>query len=119
MPVSSNLLFSNSPRSQRQTLQLQCLGLDKAPESYYTDDNAEHIDNIISIGSDAAGSAAVHANMAIVLESAGEGFGDKITLEVGRGDGGRCACCSGEHVDEFEDEEAGECAAEVANTGGD
>jgi hypothetical protein len=98
---------------------LQCLGLDEAPESHYTDDDAKHVDNVISIGSDTAGSAAVHANMAIVLEGAREGFGDKVTLEVGRRDGGRCACCSGEHVDELEDEEAGECAAEVANTEGD
>jgi hypothetical protein len=96
---------------------MQSLGLNKAPESNYTNDNTKHIDNIISISSNTAGTTSIDTDMAVILKGAGERFGDQIAFEVWRGDGGRCACCSGEHVDEFEDEEAGECAAEVANTG--
>ena len=113
------LLLSNPPRPQRQTLQLQCLGLNKAPESHYANDNAKHIDNIISISGDIASTASVDADMAIIFEGAGEGFSNQVAFEVGWWDGGGCACCGGEHVDEFEDEEAGECAAEVANTVGE
>ena len=113
------LLLSNPPRSQRQTLQLQCLGLNKAPKSHYTNDNAKYIDNIISISGDIASTASVDTDMAIVLEGAGEGLGDQVAFEVGWWDGSGCACCGSEHVDEFEDEEAGECAAEVANTVGE
>jgi hypothetical protein len=115
--TSLQLLLSNPPSPQRQALQMQSLGLNKAPESNYTNDNTKHIDNIISISSNTAGTTSIDTDMAVILKGAGERFGDQIAFEVWRGDGGRCACCSGEHVDEFEDEEAGECAAEVANTG--
>lgn len=110
------LLLSNPPCPQRQTLQLQCLGLDEAPESDYTNDNAKDVDNIVSISGDIASSASVDTDMAVVLERARERLGDQVALEVRRWDGGGCACCSGEHVDELEDEEPGEGAAKVANT---
>lgn len=116
MLYSSNLLLSNPPRPQRQTLQLQCLGLDEAPESDYANNDTKYIHNVISVSGDIASATSIDADMAVVLEGAGKGFGDQVTFEVGRWDGGGCACCSGEHVDEFENEEAGECAAEVANT---
>jgi hypothetical protein len=112
----SNLLLSNPPSSQRQTLQLQSLGLDKAPESDYTNDDAKYIYDIISISGDIASSTSIDTNMAVIFEGAGEGFGDEVALEVGRWDGCRCACCGGEHVDELEDEEAGESATEVGDT---
>jgi hypothetical protein len=115
--TSLQLLLSNPPSPQRQALQMQSLRLDKAPECNYTDNNTKHIDNIISISSNTASTASINTDMAVILQSARERFGDEIAFEVRRGDGGRCACCGGEHVDEFEDEEAGECAAEVANTG--
>jgi hypothetical protein len=110
-----NLLLSNSPSSQRQTLQLQSLRLDKAPESDYTNDDAKYVYNVISISGDIASSTSIDANMTVVLEGAREGFGDQVALEVGRWDGGRCAGCSCEHVDELEDEEAGESATEVGD----
>lgn len=111
------LLLSNSPRPQRQTLQLQCLGLNEAPESYDTNDDAKDIDDIISISGDIASATTVDADMAVILKGTGERLGDQVAFEVWRWDGGGCACCGGEHVDEFEDEEAGECATKVANTG--
>lgn len=55
--------------------------------------------------------------MTVVLEGAGEWFGDQVTLEVGRWDGSGNTGGGCEHVDEFEDEEARECAAEVGNAG--
>jgi hypothetical protein len=111
-----DLLLSGSPSSQRQALQLQCLGLDEAPESDYTNDDAKHVDDVVAISGDVASSTSVDADMAVVLESAGEGLSDQIALEVGRWDRGGCACCSSEHVDKLQDEEARECAAKVANT---
>jgi len=95
---------------------LQCLRLNKAPESHYTNYDAKNIDNVVSISGDIASSASVDTDMTVVLESAGEGLGDEVALEVGRWDGGGCACCSCEHVDELEDEEAREGATEVTNT---
>jgi hypothetical protein len=117
--LSFPLLLSNPPSPQRQTLQMQSLGLNKAPESNYTNDNTKHIDNVISISSNTASTASIDADMAVIFKGAGERFSDQVAFEVRRGDGGRCACCGGEHVDEFEDKEAGECSAEVADTGGE
>jgi hypothetical protein len=92
---------------------LQSLRLNKAPESNYTNDDAEDVYNVISISGDIASSTSVDTDMAVVLEGAGKGFGDQVAFEVGWWDGGGCAGCGCEHVDEFEDEEAGKCAAEV------
>jgi hypothetical protein len=96
---------------------LQSLGLDKAPESDYTNNDAKYVYDVITISSDIASSASVDTNMTVIFEGAGEGFGDQVALEVGRWDGGGCTCCGGEHVDEFEDEEAGESATEVGDAG--
>jgi hypothetical protein len=95
---------------------LQSLGLNKAPESDYSNDDAKYVYNVISISGDIASSTSIDANMTVVLKGAREGFGDQVALEVGRWDRGGCACCGGEHVDEFEDEEAGESATEVGDT---
>jgi hypothetical protein len=114
--TSLDLLLSNSPCPQRQALQLQCLGLDEAPEGDYTNDDAKHIDDVIAISGNVASTAAIDADMAVILKGAGEGLGDQITLKVGRWDRGRCARCSSEHVDKLQDKEARERAAKVANT---
>ena len=95
---------------------MQCLRLNKAPESHYTNNDAKDVDNIISISGDIAGTASVDTDMAVILESAGEGLGDQVALEVRRWNGGGCACCCSEHVDELENKEAREGAAKVANT---
>jgi hypothetical protein len=94
---------------------VQSLGLDKAPESHYTNDDAEYVYNVIAIGGDVASSTSIDANVAVIFEGAREGLGDQVALEVGRWDGSGCTSCSCEHVDEFEDEEAGESAAEVGD----
>jgi hypothetical protein len=98
---------------------LQGLGFDEAPEGYYTNDDAKYVDDVVAIRGDVAGTAAVHTDVAVVLKSAGEGLSDKVALEVGRWDGGGCACCSSEHVNKLQDEEARERAAKVANTARD
>jgi len=48
------------------------------------------------------------------LEHAAEGFGDGVAFEVRGREGRRGAGGEAEHIHEFEDEEAGEGAAEVA-----
>ena len=85
-PTRQTLLLSNPPSSQRQTLQLQSLGFDETPESDNADDDAKHVDDVIAIGGDVAGAASVDADVAVVFESAGKGFGDEVAFEVGRGD---------------------------------
>lgn len=66
-----------------------------------------------------AGAAAVDAAILLWLEGTGkcrcnegalQGFG-------GWGDGWGKTCCLGEHVDEFEDEDAGECSTQVGDAG--
>lgn len=66
-----------------------------------------------------AGPAAVDAAVLLRLEGAGEGGGDRRVFQfiggwgVRRGDAGGF----GEEVDEFEDEVARECSAQVGDTG--
>ena len=66
-PNTSTLLLGNPPSSQRQALQLQCLGLDETPESDNADDDAKYIDDVVTIGGDVAGTASVSADMAVVF----------------------------------------------------
>lgn len=64
-----------------------------------------------------AGTAAVHAAVLFWLKGAGECRRDKSVFERigGWGDGWGKTCCLGEHVDEFEDEDSGECSTQVAD----
>jgi hypothetical protein len=66
---------------------------------------------------DIAGSTAVDAAVLFGFNDTAEGLRDEIALEgveFGRSSG-RLASCDGESVDEFEDEESREGAAEVAD----
>lgn len=64
-----------------------------------------------------ANTTAVDAAVLFGFKDAAEGFGDEVAFEgiEIRGGGGRVAGGDGEVVDEFEDEEAREGAAEVAD----
>lgn len=53
--------------------------------------------------------------MFLSLEHTGKGLSDELAFKKGRYGGRRVAGCNGEHVDEFQDEETRECAAEVAD----
>lgn len=66
-----------------------------------------------------AGTATVDAAILLWLEGAGECGCNKGPLEgfSGWGDGWGKTCCLGEHVDEFEDEDAGECSTQVGDAG--
>lgn len=118
MPSTTNILSSNPPRPQRQPLQLQRRRLNKPPKRNNTNNNTKDINDIIAIGIDPARAAALHTSVFLGLERAREGGGDEGGFEAGGrvGGGGRDAGGGGEEVDEFEDEEAWEGAAEVADT---
>lgn len=66
-----------------------------------------------------AGTAAVDAAVLLWLDGTGEYRCNEGALEGfgGWGDGWGKTCCLGEHVDEFEDEDAGECSTQVADAG--
>jgi hypothetical protein len=107
------------PSLQRQSLYPRHRGLNVSPERNDTNDDAQYIHDIISIRSDVAYTAAVDAAVLLMLQRARESLRDKRAFEeVGLGwDRGRSASSGGEHVDGFEDEEAGECAAKIGYTG--
>lgn len=68
-----------------------------------------------------AGTAAIDATVLFWLKGAGESCRNEGILEgIGRWsyDWGN-ACCLSEHVDQFQDEDAGECSTQVADTGED
>jgi hypothetical protein len=58
-----------------------------------------------------AGSSPFQASVFLCCDGAAEGVGYEGAFEGGEGGGGRYAGCYCEGVDEFEDEEAGECTA--------
>lgn len=67
------------------------------------------------------GTAAVNATVLLWFEGAGKCRRNESVLEGvgGWSDGRGKTCCLSEHVDEFEDEDAGECSTQVADAGGD
>ncbi len=109
------------PSPQRQSLQLQRRGTDIAPKSHHADDDAKDIGDVIPIPGDIARARAGEAAGLLRFEDAGKGRGDEVAFEgrevFGRFEG-RVAGGEGEVVDEFEDEEAGEGAAEVGDAVG-
>lgn len=113
-----SILGRYPPSPQRQGLYPHNGRLDISPERNHTNDNTQYIYDIVPISGDIAHATAVNAAMLVALESARERLSDKRALEeIGFGrDRGRSAGSGGEHVDGFEDEEAGECAAEVGYT---
>ena len=111
--------MTQSPRSERQSLQFQGGRLDKGPEGHGSYDHTQDVGDVVAIPSDIAGSAAVDTAFLVCFQSAGEGGRDKGVFE-GVGGRWRCRRYAGgfcEEVDEFEDEEARECAAEVGHAG--
>jgi hypothetical protein len=109
--MNKHSLFRNPPRSERQALELECRRLDKAPEGDDTNHDTKDVDNIVAIGSNIAGAAAIDANVSVVFKSTGKWLCDQVAFEVCGCVGGGDAGCGGEHVDEFENEETRECAA--------
>ena len=113
----------NPPRPQRQRLQLQRRGLDKAPERHNADDDTHDVHDVVAVGLDVADAAPLYAAVFLARGCAreGRGVGQERAAEFGGQDvvwPGRCAGCFCEEVDEFEDEEAREGAAEIGDTWG-
>jgi hypothetical protein len=115
MPRPLPQLAAQPPRPHRQRLQTPHDRLDVAPKRKHAHENAEHVDDVVAVGGDGAGATAVAAAQFVRFGDAGKGAGDGWALEeIGRRfGGGRRAGGDCEYVDEFEDEEFGECAAEV------
>ena len=111
--LSSRIRIHQPPRSQGQRLQLHRRRSDIAQEGDDANDDADDVGDVIPIPFSSTGATAVQASMFLCFQSAGEGSGDEIGLEeVGFGRGGRrMAGGDSEVIDEFEDEETGECAA--------
>jgi len=126
-PLPSNhrhlpLSATQPPRLQRQPLQRQRPRPNKPHKRHHPHHDTYHIDNVISVlldGADAAAfDTAVFVGFEGAVEERGQGFGGvEFEGEAGRV-GGRSAGGAGEVVDEFEDEEAGEGAAEVGDADG-
>jgi hypothetical protein len=108
-----------TPSPERQGLQLLCCRLDKHYKCDCADEHAEHVGHVVPVTVDVAGTAAVDAAVLLWLEGAGKWGRDKGAFQgVGCwGDGWGKTCCYCEHVDEFENEDAGERSAQVADTG--
>jgi hypothetical protein len=117
--IQSLPLSTQPPRPQRQRLNAHHRRLNEPPESQHAHNNAQDVDDVVSVGGDVADAAAVEAAVPFVLERARKGLRDEGSLEevgFGRQGGGRAGCL-GEEVDGFEDEEAREGAAEVGDAG--
>ncbi len=117
LPSSPHLPRPQPPCSERQRLQLHRRRSDIPPKRHYAYDHTHHIRHIITVSGDIADSAAVDASVLFGFGDAGEGGGDKRRFEVCERGERRGAGGDGEEVDEFEDEEAGEGAAEVGDAG--
>ena len=106
------------PRPQRQRLQPHRGRSDVQYKSNHADDHTHYIGDVIPIPLDDTNARAVNATVLLGLGHAGEGGGDEIALkglEILGGFEGWITRRGREGVDEFEDEEAGECAAQVGN----
>lgn len=110
------------PSTHRQSLQHQRLRSDEPDESHHAHHNANHIDDVIPIRVHPACSTTINTPMLVCLQRAVKRRGHRrhAVLEgLGeRWDRGRDAGGDGEVVDELEDEEAGEGAAEVRDAVG-
>lgn len=111
-PLSPSII-TQSPRSQRQRLNSHNGRFNKPPKRDCTHNNAYHIRNIIPIRRNIAEAAAIVTAMFICLECTGKGLSNEIPFQRSRFGNRfrRFTRCHSEHVDEFEDEEAGECTA--------
>jgi len=109
---------SNPPSPKWQALQLKNSRLDKQRERNHANQHTQNVRRVVSVVDDVTGAAAVDAAVLLWFQGAGEGGCYKGVFEgfCGgwgcRGDTGGF----GEEVDEAEDEVAGECTAEVADT---
>lgn len=120
-PKQCHLSSRNQPpRPQRQPLQPHRGRPDIQYKSDNANDHTHHIGDVIPIPLDDTNPRAIDATVLLGLGHAGEGGGDEIAfegLEILGGFQRRITCGGSEGVDEFEDEEAGECAAQVGNAG--
>lgn len=88
--------------------------MNEAPESDGSNDNANDIGIVVAISGDVASSTTVDATVFFDFKNTGEWSGDRCDIRFEGADiGSRDACCLGEDVDEFEEEEFRECAAKV------
>lgn len=118
-PKQDHLSSRNQPpRPQRQGLQPHCGRSDVQYKSDNTNDHTHHVGDVIPVPLDDTNPRAVNATVLLGFGHAGEGGGDEIAfegLEILGGFQRRIARRGRKGVDEFEDEEAGECAAQVGN----
>lgn len=105
------------PRLHGQTLQLRRRGPDEAPERDDTNRNAQHVDNVVAVLLNVTAAASVGAAVLLCLEDTGELLRDEIAFEGASvlDVGGREASRGREEVDELENEETRESAAEVGD----
>jgi len=99
---------------------MQRLRLNEPPKRDAADNHTHHICNVIPVALNITRAAAGDAAVLVGFEGAAEGRGDQGGGEGGRrgrGGGRRDAGRDCEVVDEFEDEEAREGAAEVGDAG--
>lgn len=115
--LASTRAWGQSPRSQRQTLQLGGSRLDEHEESNRADEHAQHVGDVIPVTADLTDAATVNTAVLLGLEGAGKGRGDEGVFQSvgGRSDGGWDAGGLGEEVDELEDEVAGEGTTQVGD----
>lgn len=111
-PLISTL--GNPPSPQRQRLQLKCSRFNISPESKHPDNHTDDIHNIIPIRRDIAKTTSLDTSVLLSRHGTIKGACDERALEAGgelevRGWGDAGGDC--EEVDEFEDEETGECTA--------
>lgn len=92
-------------------------GLDEHHKGDGTNEHAQHVGDVVAVPANLAGTAAVDAAVFLGLEGTGERSGDEGVLQLigGWGCRGRDAGGFGEEVDEFEDEVARECSAQIGD----
>lgn len=105
-----------SPRSERQVLQLQDLGSDVHDKCDDTNNDTEDVDDIVPIALHVARATARKTPLLVGLDSTGEGLRDKRASQLGLELGiARVAGGCGEGIDHAKNKEAGESAAQVGN----
>src|SRR5258708_39995526 len=72
IPISPPIHGPQPPRPQRQALQPLHRRADERPEDERADDDAQHVDEVVPVGRDVAGAAAVDAAVPVRLGHARE-----------------------------------------------
>lgn len=114
---SRSRLRSNSPRPQRQRLYPHHRWLDVSPECHYSNQDAEHVDNVIPVSRHVAQASAIYTTVLFRFESTRKRLRDKGPFQSGLGRlDGWDACRLREHVDSLEHKVAWECSAKVRDS---